>query len=90
MPKIIIPPALRKFTQNQDEVTISGANVRELLDNLNSTHPGIGERIVDEQGAIRRFVNVFVGEEDIRFLENLDTPVRDADEISIVPAIAGG
>jgi molybdopterin synthase sulfur carrier subunit len=81
---------LRKFTQGKDEVSIGGANVRELLANLETAYPGIREKICDDAGAVRRFVNVFVADEDIRFLDNLDTAVKESDEVSIVPAIAGG
>lgn len=90
MATIRIPTPLRKFTEGKDEVSISGASIRELLDNLDSAHPGIGERIRDDKGEVRRFVNVFVKDEDIRFLDGLDTTVSDSDEISIIPAIAGG
>jgi molybdopterin synthase sulfur carrier subunit len=90
MATVRIPTPLRKYTEGKDEVSVTGANVRELLDNLDSTHSGIGERIRDDKGAVRRFVNIFVGEEDIRFLDGLDTPVKDGDEVSIIPAIAGG
>ena len=90
MATVRIPAPLRKFTEGKEEVSVAGANVREILDALESSHPGIKERICDDQGAVRRFVNVFVADEDIRFLENLDTAVADKDEISIVPAIAGG
>ena len=90
MATVRIPTPLRKYTEGKDEVAIAGANVRELLDNLDGSHSGIGERIRDDKGAVRRFVNIFVGEEDIRFLDGLDTPVADSDEISIIPAIAGG
>ena len=90
MATIRIPTPLRKYTEGKDEVAIGGANVRELLDNLNGSHEGIGERIRDGKGEVRRFVNIFVGDEDIRFLEGLDTPVKAGDEISIIPAIAGG
>lgn len=90
MATVHIPPALRKYTQGNEEVSVDGGNVRDLLGNLESSYPGIGERILDDKGAVRRFVNVFVADEDIRFMENLETPVKDADEISIVPAIAGG
>lgn len=90
MAQVRIPTPLRKFTQGKEEVTVAGSNVRELLGNLESAYPGIKERICDEAGAVRRFVNVFVADEDIRFLDNLDTAVKDSDEISIVPAIAGG
>ena len=90
MATVRIPTPLRKYTEGKDEVAIAGANVRELLDNLDGSHSGIGERIRDDKGAVRRFVNIFVGEEDIRFLDGLDTPVAESDEISIIPAIAGG
>jgi molybdopterin synthase sulfur carrier subunit len=90
MATIRIPTPLRKYTQGADEVDIDGGNVRELLDGLERAHPGIRERICDDSGAVRRFVNVFVADEDIRFLENLETSVKDGDEVSIIPAIAGG
>ena len=90
MATVRIPTPLRKYTQGKEEVSVAAANVRELIANLETNFPGIKERICDEQGAVRRFVNVFVADEDIRFLDNLDTPVKDGDEISIVPAIAGG
>ena len=90
MATIHIPPALRKFTSGKEQVQVGGATVRDVLTNLEGACPGIGERILDEAGAVRRFVNVFVADEDIRFLENLDTQVREGDEVSIVPAIAGG
>jgi sulfur-carrier protein len=90
MATVRIPTPLRKYTQGAEEVAIDGTNVRELLANLESAYPGIKERICDDTGAVRRFVNVFVADEDIRFLDNLETPVKEADEVSIVPAIAGG
>jgi molybdopterin synthase sulfur carrier subunit len=90
MATVRIPTPLRKFTEGKDEVSITGANVRELLDNLDAAHAGIGERIRDDKGEVRRFVNIFVRDEDIRFLDGLDTKVSDGDEISIIPAIAGG
>ena len=90
MPTIRIPTPLRKLTADQEVVTASGATVGAVLDELNKTYPGLGERILDEQGAIRRFVNIFVNDEDVRFLQEKETPVTDRDEISIVPAIAGG
>lgn len=90
MATVRIPTPLRKYTQGQEEVSIAATNIRELIDALETSHPGIRERICDDKGAVRRFVNIFVADEDIRFLEGLDTPVKDADEVSIVPAIAGG
>ncbi|MBV8898988.1 MAG: MoaD/ThiS family protein [Verrucomicrobia bacterium] len=85
-----IPTPLRKLTYNQEVVQVEGANVREVLDSLESAFPGLKERICDEHNNIRRFVNVFVNDEDIRFLQESDTPVKTGDEVSIVPAIAGG
>jgi molybdopterin synthase sulfur carrier subunit len=90
MPTIRIPTPLRKLTNNQEEVTASGATLGAILDELNATYPGLGERIVDENGAIRRFVNIFVNDEDVRFLQEKETPVKEGDTVSIVPAIAGG
>ena len=90
MPIVRIPTPLRKLTNNQDEVTASGATLGAILEELNATYPGLGERILDEQGVIRRFVNIFVNDEDVRFLQEKETPVSENDEVSIVPAIAGG
>ena len=85
-----IPTQLRNLSANEAEVKVEGATVAEVLQGLNEQHPGFGERLFDENGALRRFVNVFVADEDIRFLQNLDTPVDDATVVSIVPAVAGG
>jgi len=90
MATVRIPTPLRKLTQGKEEVAAAGATVGELLIDLEKNYPGIKDRICDAEGALRRFVNVFVRDEDIRFLQNLDTPVKDSDEVSIVPAIAGG
>jgi molybdopterin synthase sulfur carrier subunit len=84
-----IPTPLRTLTGGADEVAIAGATVREVIDNLEKKHPGIRERLCDDKG-VRRFVNIYANEEDIRFLDNLDTAVKEGDSISIVPAIAGG
>ena len=85
-----IPTPLRKFTGDQADVEVQGATVGEVIDNLEAQHSGIKERMVDESGAIRRFVNVYVNEEDIRFLDGSETGVQDGDQVTIVPAIAGG
>jgi molybdopterin synthase sulfur carrier subunit len=85
-----IPEVLRKLTNNSELVAVEAGTVKEMLDALEKQHPGIKERICDEQGNVRRFVNVFVNEEDIRFQENLDTKLSAGTEVSILPAIAGG
>ena len=90
MPSVRIPTPLRKLTNDLEVVSAAGGNVGELLDNLDKAFPGLRERICDEEGNVRRFVNIFVNDEDIRFLEERATPVKDTDELSIVPAIAGG
>ena len=85
-----IPTPLRKLTGGAEEVQAAGKSVGELIGELEKKHPGIKERICDESGSVRRFVNIFVKDEDIRFLQNLETPLGEKDEVSIVPAIAGG
>ncbi len=90
MPSVLIPTPLRKLTNELEEVSVAGATIGELLDNLDQAFPGLKDRVCDEAGNVRRFVNIFVNGEDIRFLEEKATPVKDTDEISIVPAIAGG
>ncbi len=85
-----IPTPLRKLTNEQEVVEAEGGTIEEILANLESRHPGLKERICDEDGNIRRFVNIFLNDEDIRFLEEKATKVSASDEISIVPAIAGG
>lgn len=91
MPNIIrIPTPLRNLTGNAAEVSVSAGTVGEALQALEQQHNGIKARICDEQGNVRRFVNVFLNDEDIRFLDNLNTPLKDGDSLSIVPAIAGG
>ena len=90
MSKVRIPTPLRKLTEGKEEVATSGPTIRAVLDDLERQHPGIKARICDDAGAVRKFINVFANEEDIRFLQGLDTPVGERDEISIVPAIAGG
>ena len=88
--KVRIPTPLRKLTNNEELVEVHAATVGAAITELQSRFPGIQERLVDEKGEVRRFVNVYVNEEDIRFLQNLDTKVKDGDEVSIIPAIAGG
>jgi molybdopterin synthase sulfur carrier subunit len=88
--QVRIPTPLRKFTGGSEAVTASGATIAAVVQDIETRHPGLKERICDESGKVRRFVNVYVNGDDIRFLDNLDTAVKDGDEISIVPAIAGG
>ena len=88
--KVRIPTPLRKLTNNQEVVEINAATVGTAILELQAQFPGIAERLVDDKGEVRRFVNVYVNEEDIRFLKNRETPLKDGDEISIIPAIAGG
>lgn len=88
--RVRVPTPLRKFTQGVDEVNAQGANVKSVMEDLEKKYPGIKERICDESGKIRRFVNVYVNGDDIRFLQNLETSIKEGDNISIVPAIAGG
>jgi molybdopterin converting factor small subunit len=85
-----IPTTLRTLTAGQSEVSLEGSDVREVLVNLDGAHPGFADRLLDDEGNLRRFVNVFVADDDIRFLEGLDTPVPDGAEVSIIPAVAGG
>lgn len=89
--KVKIPTQLRQLVGGERELEIEkAANVREILDNLGGQHPGLIERIVDENGELRRFVNLYVGDEDVRFLQGLDTPVEPDQTVSILPAVAGG
>ncbi len=90
MATVRIPASLRSFTKNQEEVQVEGKTVGEVLRNLDEACPGIGGRIFDEKGGVRRYVNVFHNDEDVRFLKELETPVKEGDKVSLVPAIAGG
>lgn len=84
-----VPTQLRTLTQSLEEVSASGATVGEVLGALGEKYPGLRERLLDDKG-IRRFINVYLGDEDVRFLDGLDTPLKDGDSLTIVPAIAGG
>jgi molybdopterin synthase sulfur carrier subunit len=90
MASVRIPTPLRKLTNGHEEVKASGLSVSAVIADLEQQYPGLRERICDDQGKVRRFVNIFRNDEDIRFLQNLETPVAEGDELSIVPAIAGG
>ena len=85
-----IPTPLRKMTQNEAEVEAEGNDIDSLIEDLESHYPGIKDRICDDQGEIRRFVNVYLNDEDIRFLKGKETDIKDGDEVAIIPAIAGG
>lgn len=88
--KVRIPQPLQRLTNDHAEVEASGSTVKDLIDDLERKYPGIKDRICDESGKVRRFVNIYVNEEDIRFLSREDTKLKDGDDVSIIPAIAGG
>jgi molybdopterin synthase sulfur carrier subunit len=90
MAKVRIPTQLRSLAAGASEITVEGSTVAEVLKGLDAAHPGFGERIFDDNGKLRRFVNVFVADEDIRFHQGVETPVGAATTVSIVPAVAGG
>lgn len=88
--KVLIPSALRPQTDNKASLELAGENVSAVLASLTSQYPDLGKRLFKSENELNRFINVYVNDEDIRFMENLDTPVKAGDEVSIVPAIAGG
>lgn len=90
MATVRIPSPLRKYTDGQAKVTIPGATVTEVVRNLAETYPGVQSRLQDESGEIKRFINIFVNENEIRALQGAESPVAETDEVSIVPAMAGG
>ena len=90
MIKVRIPTPLRPLTKGQGEVEVAAVSNVDLIETLNAAHPGIKARLCDDSGELRRFVNIYVNEEDIRFLKGKDTSLKAGDEVSIVPAIAGG
>ena len=85
-----IPTPLQKLTGDKPEISAAGGTVQELLQDMDRQFPGLKDRLCDPQGRLRRFVNIYVNEEDIRFLKQEETPLKDGDEVSIIPAIAGG
>ncbi len=85
-----IPTILRTYTDGESEVSAAGATLSEVLDDLDANYAGIKGRILDDNGELRRFVNVYVGNDDVRFLDNLATPTPDGAQISVIPAVAGG
>ena len=90
MIKVRIPTPLRPLTKGQGEVESAAANIVDMIGSLDATYPGLKNRLCDEKGDLRRFVNIYVNEEDIRFLNGKETSLKDGDEVAIVPAIAGG
>ena len=88
--KVRIPTPLQKLTHDKGEVDVTASTVKEMLETMEKSYPGIASRLTDESGKVRRFVNIYVNEEDIRFLKQEATPLKDGDDVSIVPAIAGG
>ena len=90
MPSVRIPTPLRRLTGEKDEVNIDASNVGELIEELENQFPGIKERLCDEKGDVRRFINLYVNNEDIRFLDGVSTGLNTDDVVSIIPAIAGG
>ena len=87
---IRIPTTLRPLSGGNSTVEVQGATLGEVLANLETAHPGFKDRLFDDQGALRRFVNLFVADDDVRYLQGLDTPVPDGETVSIIPAVAGG
>jgi len=85
-----VPTTLRTLTGGAAEIDVDGSTVAEVLDGLEATHPGFKERLLDDGGQLRRFVNVFVADDDVRFLQGLDTPVPEGETVAIIPAVAGG
>ena len=90
MATVRIPSPLRRYTNNQSKVESNGANIAELIDNLEAQYPGVKMRLCDESGQIKRYVNIFINGEEIRTLQGSDTAVTATDEVSIIPAMAGG
>lgn len=85
-----VPTILRTYTEDQSQVTAEGDTLTAVLDSLEASYPGIKARVVDDEGKLRRFVNIYVAEEDVRFAQGLDTPTPDGTQVSIIPAVAGG
>lgn len=90
MVKVKIPGPLRKLAGGKDEIEVEAKNLKEVIEKLAEINPEMKNRLLDENGEIRRFINIYVNNEDIRFLKGLDTELKDGDEVSIIPAIAGG
>jgi len=85
-----VPTTLRTLTAGESDVSVDGTTVGEVIQGLEAAHPGFGDRLLDEDGSLRRFVNVFLADDDVRYLQGLDTPVPEGETLSIIPAVAGG
>lgn len=90
MATVRIPSPLRRYTNSQSKVVTKGGNIAELLENLEAQYPGLKSKLCDDNGNVKRFVNIFINDEEIRTLQGSDTPVGEKDEVSIIPAMAGG
>jgi molybdopterin synthase sulfur carrier subunit len=90
MPTVFVPSSLRRYTAGQSKAQVSGGTINEIIEDLERQYPGVKSRLCDDSGQIKRYVNVFVNDEEIRALQGADTAVSDRDEVSIVPAMAGG
>ena len=88
--RVVIPTPLRKFTAGAEAVEVEAGTLKEVLDKVDSKHPGFRASVCDDNGSLRRFINVYINGEDVRFLDNLSTPIGDGAEVAIVPAISGG
>ncbi len=88
--KVLIPSVLKRYTDNQSSIEVTGTSIDELIQELNSRYPELGGNLLDEQGNLRKFVNFYLGDDNIRDLAGGDTPIKDGDTVSIVPAVAGG
>jgi len=88
--KVKVPTQLRALTSGSGEISGAGSDVHALIEDLDSRHPGLRERLLDDSGALRRFVNLYVNDEDVRFLDGLETELPDGAKVSIIPAVAGG
>ena len=90
MATVYIPTPIRRLTGGQSKVVVEGSDVRSLLDAVDAQYPGVNEKLLDDDGNVKRFINVFVNDDEVRTLQGLDTEVSDSDRVSIVPAMAGG
>ncbi len=88
--EVRVPTILRKYTDGEKKVEAAGSNIRDVVEDLERRHPGLGAQLLAENGTLHRFVNVYLNDEDVRFLGGLDAPVADRDVVAVLPAVAGG